>query len=238
MGAPSAFFFDFDGTLTEIAPRPDAVVVDPALPAALERLHALHGGAVALISGRPLAEIDHFLGADAHALPAAGVHGLQRRGAGGHVDDAQVPDLGAARDALSAWCADRPALCLEVKPGTLALHYRGADALERDCLEAMRQAHRLVPGMVLLHGKKVIELKPDGIDKGRAVRAFMAEAPFAGRRPWYFGDDVTDEDAFLAVNALGGVSVKVGPGDSHAPWQLPDPAALRAWIAAQASVPA
>jgi trehalose 6-phosphate phosphatase len=94
----------------------------------------------------------------------------------------------------------------------------------------MRAAQAAVPGSVLLEGKMVIELKSALADKGRALQAFMAEAPFAGRPPWFFGDDVTDEAGFEVVQRLGGVAIKVGAGDSAARWRLPDPAALRAWL--------
>jgi trehalose 6-phosphate phosphatase len=87
--------------------------------------------------------------------------------------------------------------------------------------------------MALLHGKKVVELKPAAADKGTAVRAFMAEPAFAGRRPWYFGDDVTDEDALAAVLDFGGVAVKIGPGETVAPYRLRDPDAMRQWLRAQ-----
>lgn len=228
-----AFFFDFDGTLADIAAHPEAVWVDAGVPPALLALQRLSGGAVAVISGRPIAEIDQHL--HPIALMAAGVHGVERRAPDGAVSRLPLPDLAAARAALQAFCDAHPGARLEAKPGALALHYRGADALEAACLAAMAQARDSVQGvsMVLLHGKKVVELKPAGADKGRAVAAFMAEPPFVGRRPWFFGDDVTDESAFDAVQALGGVAVKIGPGDTVAAHRLPDPGALRAWLYAQ-----
>jgi trehalose 6-phosphate phosphatase len=231
-----AFFFDFDGTLAEIAAHPEAVEVVHSVPAALQALRVRASGAVAVISGRPVAEIDQHL--RPLELPAAGVHGAERRRADGSWERVALPDTAAALAWLEPAVAPHPALRLERKPGALALHYRGADALEADCLAMMEHARRLVPDTVLMHGKKVIELKPAGADKGRAVDAFMAEPPFAGRRPWFFGDDVTDEAAFAAVQARGGVTVKIGEGETTAAWRLPDPAALRAWLVSVTSSPA
>lgn len=228
-----AFFFDFDGTLAEIATRPEAVRVVADVPVALQALSQRNDGAVAVISGRPIAEIDQHL--SPAILPAAGVHGVEHRDGSGRLTHLPIPGLRAAAAALRAWCVDHPGARLENKTGALALHYRGADALEAACLAAMADARDAVPTvpMVLLHGKKVVELKPAAADKGRAVRVFMAESPFAGRRPWFFGDDVTDESAFETVQAMGGVGVKIGLGDTVAVHRLPDPQDMRDWLLAQ-----
>lgn len=230
-----AFFFDFDGTLAQIATRPEAVRVDVDVPIALQALLQRNGGAVAVVSGRPISEIDQHL--SPVILPAAGVHGVERRDGSGQYNRLPLPDLRAATAILRAWCTAHPGARLEAKPGALALHYRGVDALEAACLAAMAEAREsvLTVPMALLHGKKVVELKPAAADKGRAVRAFMAEPPFAGRRPWFFGDDVTDESAFDTVQSMGGVAVKIGAGDTVAANRLPDPQDMQDWLLAQVS---
>jgi trehalose 6-phosphate phosphatase len=224
----SALFFDFDGTLTDLAAQPDAVRVSAAVPQQLAALARLLGGAVAIISGRPVHEIDQHL--KPLRLPAAGVHGSERRGPDGFLRRIATPPLGPARELLEATVRRHPGLRLEVKPGALALHYRGADALEDICVEAMSEAQRRVDGMAMLCGKKVVELKPRRASKGHAVRAFLDERPFRARRPWVFGDDVTDEAAFETVLGLGGVAVKIGEGESLAPYRLASPAALLDWM--------
>lgn len=223
-----ALFFDFDGTLVDLALQPAAVHVDPAVPTLLAQLSLALGGAVAVVSGRPLAEIDHFL--RPLTLPAAGVHGVERRGADGRVRRLDGVDLQAAAAVIQVLCERHPALIMESKPGALALHYRQAPELEAECLAAMSAAVAQVQGMGLMHGKMVVEMKPLQVGKGQAVRAFMDEAAFQRRQPWFFGDDVTDEAGFDAVHALGGVSVKVGAGDTGASHRLRDPAALHAWM--------
>jgi trehalose 6-phosphate phosphatase len=224
----SALFLDFDGTLTDIAAHPDAVSVAPVLTRRLAALaHAL-GGAVAVVSGRPVAEIDHWL--QPLRLPVAGVHGAERRGRDGFLRRIAAPDLGPARALIETLVCRHPALRLEVKPGALALHYRQAEVLEDECMATMSEAARRVEGMALMCGKKVIELKPRRASKGQAVRAFLDERPFRSRRPWVFGDDVTDEVAFETVLGLGGVAVKVGVGETLAPYRLADPAALHGWL--------
>jgi len=229
-----AFFFDFDGTLTEIAAHPEAVRVDAAVPAALQALSRLNHGAVAVVSGRPIAEIDQHL--SPATLPAAGVHGVEHRNTSGQITRMPLPELGAVTAVLQAWCTDHPGARLESKPGALALHYREADALEAACLVAMTRARGMIKDvpMVLQRGKKVVELRPAAADKGQAVRVFMAEPPFAGRRPWFFGDDVTDEDAFSTVQSMGGVAVKVGSGETRAAHRLAGPEDMREWLLAQA----
>jgi trehalose 6-phosphate phosphatase len=141
-----------------------------------------------------------------------------------------APELGPALELAQALVHRHPRLRLEAKPGALALHYRQAPELGEECVATMTEAGRRVEDMVLLCGKMVVELKPKGASKGLAVRAFLDEGPFRSRRPWFFGDDVTDEAAFEAVLALGGVAVKIGDGQTLAPYRLADPAALRAWL--------
>ncbi len=223
-----ALFFDFDGTLTDIAPQPDAVVVDDAVRGLLSHLAARLRGAVAVVSGRPVADLERLL--HPLRLPLAGVHGAERRGHDGYLRRIAVGDLAPARAVVEALVREHPGLLLEVKPGALSLHYRQAPALEDLCLRTMAQAQQRVDGMTLMRGKMVVELKPRRAGKGHAVRAFLDERPFRLRRPWFFGDDVTDEAAFEAVQALGGVAVKVGDGDTLAAHRLPDPAALQRWL--------
>lgn len=149
-------------------------------------------------------------------MPLAGIHGLERRDAAGHMHrDAEAERaLDAVRAAVAEFVAARPGLFHEDKGGALAVHFRQARdqaAAVRDFLQ--QQCERLDHDFHLQPGKDVCELKPFGRDKGRAVRAFMDEPPFAGRTPVCVGDDDTDEHAFEAVNALGGFSVRVGsPG--------------------------
>jgi trehalose 6-phosphate phosphatase len=227
--AGCALFFDFDGTLTEIAPTPDAVVVDDRLRGLLSMLSAALCGAVAVVSGRTVADIDRRF--EPLRLPVAGVHGAERRGHDGYLRRIAVGDLRPAQALLDAFVRERPGLLLESKPGSLALHYRQAPALEDACLTVMSEAMQRVEGMTLMRGKMIVELKPRRAGKGHAVRAFLDERPFRLRRPWFFGDDVTDEAAFEAVQACGGVAVKVGDGETLAAHRLPDPSALHRWMA-------
>lgn len=224
----SALFFDFDGTLVDIAPRPDAVAVEPGVPELLARLASLLGGAVAVVSGRPLSDIDQHL--QLARLPAAGVHGAERRGADGLVRRIAVGALDEPAALIEALVRRHPGLRAEYKPGAIALHYRQAPELEDECIATMTEAMRRIDGMALMRGKKVVELKPRRASKGFAVRSFLDERPFRHRRPWFFGDDVTDEAAFELVQSLGGVAVKIGEGETLAAHRLSDPAAMREWL--------
>lgn len=226
-----AFFLDIDGTLVELAPAPSLVQLSPAMDDAVRRMHRAAGGALALVSGRAIADMDSiFVGAP---LPAAGQHGLERRNGTGVLSRLAVKAAGlqGARQLLSELVARYPALLLEDKGLSIALHYRGAPPLgplvHRAMNEALSKAGR---GYALQPGKLVVELKAAGATKGAAVRAFMREEPFRGRQPVFVGDDATDEDGFAAVNALRGVTVKVGRGATAARWRLPDVAAVEAWL--------
>ncbi|MDB5753378.1 MAG: otsB [Ramlibacter sp.] len=220
-----ALFLDFDGTMVDIAPQPHAVQVPPPLIAAVRSLYELLDGAVAVISGRPIAQIDNFL--LPLRLPVAGVHGAERRGADGTLVLLHAEPLDLVEHAARALAARHPGLIVETKRGSLALHYRQAPELADECLLAMQAAVDQSPGVTLLHGKMVLEAKPGGASKGRAIQEFLAEPPFSGRTPVFIGDDVTDEAGFFTVQRLGGVGIKVGEGDTAAWRRLPDPAALR-----------
>lgn len=228
LDARSALFLDFDGTLADLAERPEAVTVAPGLVELLDALRGQLGGALAVVSGRPIEQIDHHL--SPLQLPAAGVHGSERRGADGQlvrgvtrlVDDATV-------DSLQALADEHPGLLLEKKPGALALHYRLAPEHEALCVAAMR-AVATRPGLTLLHGKCVLELKSAEVGKGYAIEAFLREPPFEGRTPVFAGDDTTDEAGFAAVQARGGIGIKVGEGGSIALQRLASPGALREWL--------
>jgi trehalose 6-phosphate phosphatase len=218
-------FLDFDGTLVDIAPQPEAVIVPPALVATLEHLHTWLGGALALISGRPIEQIDAFL--KPLALPAAGVHGAERRGADGKVSLLSTHPLELVEAAALAVAKGDPRLRVEIKRGSVALHYRQAPEREAECIDAMQRAVEKSPGLTLLRGKMVVEAKPGGASKGAAIEAFMAEAPFAGRTPVFVGDDITDEVGFATVQRMKGLGVKVGEGASVAWHRIESPEVFR-----------
>lgn len=228
IAADMALFLDFDGTLVEIASHPQAVLIPDRLRDTLGALHQLLGGALALVSGRRLLDLDSFL--TPLQLPAAAEHGAQRRDSAGRISSATVPDLRQALQAAQELVAHYPALVLEQKELALSLHYRHAPELEALCLQVMRAAVAGKPGLSLMQGKCVIDLKPVGVSKGTAIAAFMAEPPFAGRVPVFAGDDVTDEDGFEQVLRMGGHAVKVGAGASLARLRCHSVADLAAWL--------
>jgi trehalose 6-phosphate phosphatase len=228
-----AFFLDVDGTLLDHADHPGAVRVGPGLRVLLEGLSAAAGGALALISGRSVEDIDRLF---APLRPAAaGQHGTERRSAGGviHRHAPPLENLARAAADLVRLTAAREGLVFENKGMTLALHYRQAPQLHVLAEGEMRRlAAALGEDFELQAGKFVFELKPSGKDKGSAIAEFMAEAPFAGRVPVILGDDLTDEYGFEVVNRLDGHSIKVGQGETRARWRLADSAAVRRWLAA------
>jgi len=224
-----ALFLDFDGTLVELAPTPDEIVVPPELVATLRDLGDRLDGRLAIVSGRPIAQIDAALAT--LSLPVAGVHGMERRGADGLLHYAPIPAFSALQTCALQLAATYPGLRVEQKRGTLALHYRQAPELEALCKSEMRSAVLECPGMMLLHGKMVIEAKPEGVTKGTAIHDFLAEPPFVGSRPVFAGDDTTDEVGFAYVQGVGGLGLKIGDGPSAARYRIASPQALRAELA-------
>ncbi len=230
LGPDHALFVDFDGTLAELGPDPDAIVLPDETHGALARLAARLNGALALVSGRDLRDLAARTPA---AVWRAGGHGLEILAPGADPAEAPAPPpepiLAALRDV-----AARPGVRLELKGPVVALHYRAAPEAEGACRAAAIAAAALVPGHVHQAGKMVVEVKPATAHKGSALRRMMAGAPFAGRQPVMLGDDTTDEDAIEAAQALGGIGVKIGDGPSAAMLRAPEPAAVRAWIAREA----
>ena len=225
-----ALFLDFDGTLVAIAERPDDVRLDLSTRQALMHLDTLLGGAVAIITGREIAAVDRFL--DPLRLSIAGVHGLTRRDARGHTHAPSVDGgfISAIEKALWPLLKKHPALFLEYKYGAVALHYRSHPELEETCLQLMQAAVDELPGVELKRGKMVVEAKAVGGNKGAAIADYLNEKPFAGRRAVFAGDDVTDEDAFVLVNARDGVSIKVGPGETKATYRAAGTGEFLAWL--------
>ncbi|MFC3395396.1 trehalose-phosphatase [Brenneria rubrifaciens] len=232
-GGPYAFFFDVDGTLAEIRPEPDAVVIPSAVRANLQALSTACHGAVALVSGRPLEQLDKLTAP--LILPLAGVHGAERRDASGNLHRVILPAEVAAplRQMLEQAMAAMPGTLLEAKEMAFALHYRQAMVYERQVFALAESAVARFPQLTLQPGKCVVEIKPRGTDKGVAINAFMREAPFAGRIPVFVGDDLTDEKGFIAVNAMQGISVKVGEGSGHARFRLKRVADVYQWLEQQ-----
>lgn len=224
----AALLLDLDGTLIDFAPTPDTVVVPAGLKASLARLRVRLGGALAVVTGRPIAEVDGLLGDLPHAV--AGEHGgAVRHAPGAAVERAAVAPLPAE------WLAEadrvvaaHPGSLMERKRRGFTLHFRQAPehgpALGA-AMRAMLAGHE--DRFAIMPGSMVWEMKPLGADKGTAVAALMSRPPFAGRVPVYVGDDVTDEDGMRVARALGGLG-----------WRVQDmfgsPEGVRAWLAALA----
>lgn len=226
----TAFFLDVDGTLAEIVSDPRQARVAPDIREALAELAQLADGALALVSGRSIAQLDDML--HPLVLPLAGVHGLERRGPDGLISRLEI-DKTAHKElvaTVTTFVLARPGLQAEEKPGSVALHFRNRPELAADCLTFMQEQRDSDSRLALVEGKMVAELKFGTRDKRQAIADFMAEPPFRGRRPFFAGDDITDEAGFVGVNAANGVSVKIGSGNTAARYRLAEPAALAVWL--------
>jgi trehalose 6-phosphate phosphatase len=227
---PWCLFLDVDGTLLELADSPSGVAVDSALLPLLERVRAKAGGAVALVSGRTIENLDQVLGW--HSVPAAGLHGCERRDANGqlHVAEVAREQLSEVREGLGRLVSRHPGLMLEDKGAGLALHFLKARELEHELrAEVAILAAPLVPRFTVLGGHAVLEVKPAAHTKDSAVMAFMAEPPFQGRLPIFIGDDQTDYDGFAAVRRFDGLAIAVGPR-VKSEWWLPGPREVHLWL--------
>ena len=235
LDSQSALFLDVDGTLLEIASRPELVHVPPQLPALIARLSEQRQGALALISGRPLIELDRLFQPWCGA--AAGLHGIERRRADGMLDrifdNASEAALGQIRPKLAALAGGESGLIVEDKGATLALHYRAVPDREPEIRAFAANLQREAGASLrLIAGKMVVEFQPRNVNKGLAIAAFMAEPPFLDRRAVFVGDDTTDEDGFSEVRRSAGFGIRVGPArETAADYCLPSVEAVLAWLA-------
>jgi trehalose 6-phosphate phosphatase len=226
-----ALFLDVDGTLVDIAPTPQEIEVSAGLPALLGRLARRLDGSLALVSGRCIAELDRLF--HPFRFPAAGIHGSERRDALGnlHFTGLASSELEPARVELRRFVALHPAVLLEDKGLSLALHFRQAPELEAAAREALERVRVELPAEAHLQpGHCVIEIKDGASSKRAAVERFMQEPPFAGRVPVYVGDDLTDLDALAYVQSAGGRGIFVGRESKPGHDWLPHPAAVREWL--------
>jgi len=223
-----ALFLDFDGTLVDIVERPDAVAVEPELPRILTRLKERLGGALAIISGRPVAFLDGRFAP--HRFDMAGLHGLEHRIAGrlSMCDPEEHPALREMVARLNRIVADKDGVLIEDKGCSVAIHWRLAPhekdfalATARAAVEALGDNYRIQ------YGKAVAEILPSAAGKGKVIERFLEESPYRGRHPIFVGDDLTDENGFKTVNAHGGLSVRIGAGETVAKVRLGTPADLR-----------
>ena len=223
-----AVFLDFDGTLVDIAARPDWVRIDPALLDVLERLRQRLDGALAIVTGRSLAVLDDLLAPC--RFDASGLHGAECRIRERTWRGPAVPaPLGRVVDELERRFGSAQGMIVEDKGQTVSLHWREAPERAEDGLAAMAAiVAELGGGYRLQRGKAVAEIVPAGASKGVAISQFLAAAPYHGRCPVFIGDDLTDEHGFEVVNAKGGLSVHVGAGPSRARFRLGSPAEVRA----------
>ncbi len=226
-----AVFLDVDGTLLEFADDPAAVSVSAPLLTLLHALHRALDGALALVSGRTLDDLDRLFTHPAWA--AAGLHGLELRHADG--TSREVPVVAAQqahmRAAAHALAARVDGVELEDKGAAIALHCRRAPQQFRALRAAAQTLSTQLCGYEMQAGNLVVEFKPAGIDKGHAVAELLQREPFINRQPVYLGDDLTDEHAFTQVNAAHGISVRVGAREpTLASFTLADPSAVEAWL--------
>ncbi len=226
-----AVFLDFDGTLADIVEHPDDVHLPPETAEALAKLETRTSGAVAIVTGRPIAQIDTLV--TPLILPVAGVHGMSRRGFDGklHTTKHDAALFAEAQARLTRLHLELSDTMVEVKPGSIAFHYRRRPDLAGSIAENIHDVLADLEGLDVLHGKMVVEVKAGHAHKGDAIRAFMAEEPFAGRVPLFAGDDVTDEFGFAAIREFDGIAIKIGPGETAAGWRAHGPDQFRKWLA-------
>ncbi len=223
-------FLDVDGTLIELTDSPLDTFADAELKTLLHEVAERLGGAVALVSGRSIDYLDALFAP--LRLPAAGLHGVERRKASGAMHGASFVDtqLTRARAAVTALAVAHPGTSVEDKGRTIAVHFRMAPHHEASVRQSLIEiAKPLGTNYHIQDGNMVLEIKPRGFTKAAAIKAFMREPPFSGRVPVFVGDDLTDQDGFRLVEDQGGISIAVG-GRVHARFRLENAAAVRTWL--------
>lgn len=228
-----AFLLDIDGTLLDLAPTPSEVVVPPGLADALSGLHMRTDGALALVSGRSLADIDRIF--SPMLLPAVGGHGAEMRlSIDSEADAVHAPPMD--KDLKKRFAAIGhldPRIIVEDKGYSIALHYRQAPNFERVIYDAVSAIRADLPEAPIdvLPGKSVCEIKNSGISKATGVQELLKHEPFAGRRPIFVGDDITDESVFAIMPDWKGISFSVSRHAHGVDGFFAMPADVRHWLA-------
>lgn len=225
-----AIFLDFDGTLSALEPDPRHARIASGMRETLSLLQKATGDAVAIVSGRSIEQLDDML--DPLRLPLAGVHGIEIRNLDGKLTRSTVDGklLNLVASTVSGFSSRHAGTLVEVKPGSIALHYRKRPDLKVACLNLAATLAEADHRVKVLTGKMVVEMTLAARNKGDAIRTFLETSPFAGRIPFFAGDDETDETGFAVVNALGGISVKVGSGETSAHYHLDDVLAVGSYL--------
>lgn len=228
----AAVLLDFDGTLVELAGKPDTVVVDEALKALLRDLIARLSGRIAIVSGRSIAQLGSFLGDIANEISLIGSHGAETRHLSAVLaDEARPMVLDHAAALFRGVFGARSGIVIEEKTLGVAIHYRLAPAagLEARLLATTFARER---GLGVQEGKMMVEVRLPGQDKGGAITELLHEVRFAGHMPFFVGDDLTDESGFAACEVQGGAGILVGPRrPTAARFYLEDVASVRRWLA-------
>ena len=227
----SAILLDVDGTILDLAPTPLEVIVPPDLTVLLAKLSKKLDGALAFVSGRPLAELDLFF--SPLQLPTIAGHGAELRSADGTVARAKLLLDPRLKIELAALGEGRPGVVLEDKGYSYAIHYRLVPHLGPELREEINAICATFPSasIEILPGKSVVEIKQPSFNKGTAVRELMQQPPFRGRRPIFIGDDVTDEAAFNVMPEFGGVAFSVGREVQGIAGMFETPSDVRRWLA-------
>jgi trehalose 6-phosphate phosphatase len=223
-----AILLDVDGTILDIAATPTSVAVPASLRRTLSVLSERVGGALALVSGRPLPDLDSIFAP--LRLPAIGGHGAEFRLDGGGIERCAQPLEAELKRELKAIAARHPGVIVEDKGYSVALHYRKVPAQGLGVVHEVKRACAASRSCELLAGKAVIEVKAKGFDKGTAVRALMAHPPFRGRVPIFIGDDRTDEAAFAVLPEFSGKAISVGRKVAGVADRFETPADVRRWL--------
>lgn len=223
-----ALLLDVDGTLLDLVARPNDVQVPDDLRDVLKALAECAHCVLALVSGRATAQLDMLF--SPVKLAVIGCHGAEIRGHPTAPVQSRAPLDETIRRELYALAAKFPGTLLEDKTYSIAIHYRGAPALEIPLTRAAGEFIAAHPTLEILAGKAVIEFKPRGYDKATACAALLANPPFRGRTPVFLGDDVTDERVFRVLSEFSGIGISVGRAMEGADYMLRSPAAVRAWL--------
>ena len=226
----AALLLDFDGTLVDIADRPDGIVVTEAARALVGRAVARLEGRVAFVSGRSLDDLERYL--PEFEGPLIGTHGSEMRldGVRERVAEFDAGIVAHLTRLVTDFARLRPEFLVEPKPSGVVLHYRQAEEHGALALRFMESLAMAADGFKLQPALMAYELKPDNVGKDIALRRLLARPPFAGAVPIYAGDDLTDEPALALAQEMGGAGIKIGPAETVARLRLADPAALAACL--------